>query len=150
MTKTQQDYVERLAMAAGAIVREFEEAQAATPRNHLRLVADNGSLVDAEIKHVTLLAPIEDEAPKLQATTARGALFQLLLAAGDIGELVGTEYWDRDALRKRHQRIEGCIHSVLNFLERECGLDRDDIGGPYFAYRSYVPEIWREAACRSA
>jgi hypothetical protein len=146
MIKTEQT-LDRLALAAGAIVRDFEASQKTLPRAHIKIVADEtASGLDAEMLQVTLLAPIEDEAPKRQAVTARGALFQALLAAGDIGELVGTEYQDQDALRERHKRIEGCIHSIIKFIEQAHGLDRDAVGGAYYAYRSYVPEIWRDGA----
>ena len=126
--------LERLALLAGAIVRNFD--------------ANDTPSIDAEILQATLLAPIEDEAPKHQATTARGALFQLLLAAGDISNLVGSEM-DPDTLQKRHERIEGCIISALNFFERAYCLDRDEIGGSHFSYRAYVPEVWRSRLVRN-
>lgn len=139
--------LDRLALTAGAIVQNCEVKLATTPHRHLRVVADSelvlAAQVAAEALQVELLAPIEDEAPKHQATNARGALFQCALAAGDIGELIGTEGWDQKALIKRYQRIEGCLHSVLNFLERAHRLDRREVGGDYFANRSYIPEIWR-------
>lgn len=129
------DSLERFALIAGAIVQQFDAApfSASAPN-------------DADILQVSLLTPIEDEAPKRQASTMRGALFQLALAASDVAELIGTDGWTADALRARLQRIEGCLHSAINVFERECGLDRDVIGGAYYAPRSYVPEIWRDDA----
>jgi hypothetical protein len=134
--------LERIALAAGAIVQNLETSR--SPRRHLRIVTDGAELLEAEMSMVELLAPLENEAPKHQAITPRGALFQVNVAAGDLGELIGTEGWDADALRERLKRIEGCVHSVLNFIEREFSVDRNSVGGAYFANRSYVPEIWRD------
>ncbi len=138
MSRTEGDRVEYLATVAGAIVRECENVGGPLEAQ-----------CDAEGLQVEMLAPIEDEAPRSQAVTARGALFQLGIAAGDVGELIGSEF-DADALRKRLLRIEGCIFSAINVFEHECGLDREAIGGTYYASRSYVPEIWRDGARASA
>lgn len=133
MSDTNSDRIEYLATIAGAIVRECEKVGGPLEAQ-----------CDAERLQVEMLTPIEDEAPRRQATTARGALFQLALAAGDLSELVETEGWPADALHKRLQRIQGCIFSAINVFERECSLDRDTIGGTYYAGRSYVPDIWRD------
>lgn len=134
MSDTNSDRIEYLATIAGAIVRECEKVGGPLEAQ-----------CDAERLQVEMLTPIEDEAPRRQATTARGALFQLALAAGETGGLLGNDL-NEDTLRTL-QRIEGCIFSVINFLEREYGLDRNTIGGTYYAGHSYVPEIWRDDTC---
>lgn len=98
-----------------------------------------------EARMVTLLEPIESGAAQLQADTPRAALFQLLLAAADLGELTGT-VWDQDALTHRHKRIEALVISALNVFERHCKLDRSALGGDYFARRDYVPQAWQRPA----
>lgn len=99
-----------------------------------------------EAKMVAWLEPLEDAAAKQQAKTARAALFQLLVAAADLGELAGTADWDQEALTQRIERIEACVISALNVFERECNLDRNELGGAYFARRDYVPQAWQRPA----
>lgn len=103
-----------------------------------------GRLDDAAM--ISLLAPIEQAAPRLRAESPRGALFQLLLAAGDLGELAQTENRDQAALTARLERIEACVISALSVVEQICEIDRDELGGAYFAPRDYVPEAWRKSA----
>lgn len=131
------DPLEYLARVAGATVQECEKVGAPVEAQ-----------CDAERLQVEMLALIEGEASKRQATSALGTLFQLVLAAGIVGELVGNDM-DAHTLRKL-QRIEGCLYSAINVLERECGLDRDAVGAAYYARRDYVPEIWCDYARASA
>lgn len=99
-----------------------------------------------EAKMVAWLEPLEDDAARQQAKTARAALFQLLVAAADLGELAGTTDWEPEALAERIERIEACVISALNVFERECNLDRNELGGAYFARRNYIPQAWQKSA----
>ena len=123
--------LDQLAIAAGEIVSRLNPSD--TAKSLAESLANEKMMVE-------LLSPIEDEGSKHQATTRRGALFQLLLAAADLGELGGTANWDEDSLRDRHLRIEACVVSALNFLEGEFTLDRDDLGGAYFCRHGYKPQ----------
>lgn len=118
--------IDQLASAAGKFVSKYLERD--------------------ESKMVALLASIEDTVPQMQADTPRAALFQLLVAASDLGELAGTANWDQDDLTQRIERIEACVISAINVFEREHGIDRDKIGGAYFARRDYVPQAWQKQA----
>jgi hypothetical protein len=88
-----------------------------------------------EATMVRLLEPIEEQAAQLQAGTPREALFQLLLAAADIAELGQTQGWEQHDLTQRCERIETCVISALHVFERLSGIDRDELGGAYFASR---------------
>lgn len=114
--------LDQLAMMAGQIVDTYLDG-------------------DEEVM-VSLLHPIEQHAPQHQAATPREALFQLLLAAADAGNLVDSDMDDK-SLREKHRRIEGCIISAINVFEQACGLDREQLGGQYFANRRYVPQLWQ-------
>lgn len=117
-------HLDQLATMAGQIVSNFDDY-------------DSTSATMAK-----LLSPIEEVAPRMQAETPREALFQLLLAAAEIGNLVGTEM-DEESLRETHMRIEGCIISAINVFERACRLDRTQLGGEYFARCGYEPQLWQ-------
>lgn len=133
------DRLEQLALVAGQIVSRGLSNQD-PPRN---CKTDWQEACRREAEMVALLDPIEEAAGSQQATTPPAALFQLLVAAADLGELWGTSNWDEDALHQRVERMEACVHSALNFFEQHCGLDRNELGGAYFARREYVPQAWQ-------
>lgn len=122
------NYLEKHAALAGSIVSK-----------HMADRIDNAAMV-------ALLAPIEEAAPRLRAESPRGALFQLLLAAADLGELAQTADWDQSALTARLERIEACVVSALSIVEQVWEIDRDELGGAYFAPRDYVPGAWQRPA----
>ncbi len=141
------DRLEQLALIAGQLVtRGLAEPD---PRRNCK-TPPHADAQQREAEMIQLLDPIEHAAGTSQATTDRAALFQLLVAVADLGELCGTADWDEEALRQRHARIEACVTSALNFFEQRCGLDRDELGGAYFAHRGYVPQAWQQPAGQPA
>jgi hypothetical protein len=107
--------LDQLAITAGNIVTEWMDV-------------DNAKLAD-------LLEPIEDEAPRHKAATPRAALFQLLLAVGDLHEIDDTHDHDDEPLHARYKRIIQCVESALDFFEVDTDLNRSAIGGDYYSPR---------------
>lgn len=116
-TESHTPHLDQLAISAGKIVAEWRDV-------------DDGKLAD-------LLNPIEDEAPRHRSATPRAALFQLLLAAGDLHELNETQDHDEEALHARYKRIIACVESAIDFFEVDADLDRAAFGGEYYAPRRH-------------
>ena len=117
---------------------------AAMERNEhaqFKAVCTEGILLKQEERHLhDLLGATAEMATVMRATTAAGAMLQVMLACGD-AECILSHVSDQhyDHCKEMYRRVERCLYSVLGILAEASGTDPAEMGGNYYMSSEYDP-----------
>lgn len=107
---------------------------------HLRIEAEFDAkripleIADKEGGRLTsILREIEDAAACLPARSPKGVLLQLVITDGKIAVLEASVPLDEAAYYKHLASCRKLMSSLIGFMEREHGIDRDDVGGDHYS-----------------
>jgi hypothetical protein len=102
---------------------------------------DDSELIEAQTVRLTAcMRHIQDTATDMTATSPAGALFQMVLAIGSVDALEASKPLDETAYYECLASISRGLTSALCVIEREFGVNRDEVGGAHYfshEYREY-------------
>lgn len=108
----------QLARQAAKTIKKLQETQSAD--KHDRLAA-----LEAEVSHHA-------------AGTGEGALFQLCVLIGEIEAVLGIAEAVSEEAQERGRAIDRLLKALLEWLERETGVWRTDLGFEWYVPRELV------------